>query len=321
MLKRSYDKRQARLSIASGLAMMGVLLVGMGPALPAAAVPDALSFKPTDTAGEFRFNTGTLKGVLRGEGKSLGLLPFTHTPSDTPIVKWPGVFTYYRLFTTNQRYGESARETPSEVTLLPDGALKVQWAATPERPFDLSGIYRWTDAKTLDLETVVTAKEKLPNFEVFLSSYFAEGFQGSATYAAPAAEGNRPGFLMSEEEQGKWHVFPRNKAAVDIVQDGRWTIPPSPVDWVVRPCFTAPLIYRVNPEAGIAAVLMAPPEDCFALLTPCQSESHRSMYLALFGRTIAAGETAQAHARFVLVENQSETTILDQYHSYLDQRK
>lgn len=320
MLKRTYKKWPRRLSKTSGLAMAGILLLGMAAAA-VPATPKAFSFEPTDTAGEYRFGTGTLEGVLRGKGKSLGLLPFIHTPSSTPIVKWPGVFTYYRLFTTNHRYGESARETPSEATLLPDGALEVRWPAAPERPFELSGTYRWTGAKTLDLETVVTAKENLPNFEVFLSSYFAEGFQGSAAYATPAAEGDKPDFLTSEEEQGTWHVFPRDKAATDIVQDGRWTIPPSPVDWVVRPCYAIPLIYRANPEAGTAAVLMAPAEDCFALFTPCQGESHRSMYLALFGRTIAAGETARAHARFVLVENQSETAILDQYRSYLKQRK
>ncbi len=284
----------------------------------AVAAPPALSFKPADTAGEYSFATGTLEGVLRGEGKSLGLLPFTHTPSKTPIVKWPGVFTYYRLFTTNKRYGESARETPSEATLLPDGALQVHWAAAPERPFDLTGIYRWTDVKTLDLETVVTAKQELPDFEVFLSSYFAEGFPATAAYATGE---EKPGFVMSDHDLGKWHMFPRDKAAVDIVQDGRWTIPPSPVDWVVRPNFAAPLLYRANPEAKLAAVIMAPPEDCFALFTPCRGEAHRSMYLALFGRTIAAGETARAHARFTLIENPSEAAILDEYRSYLAQRK
>ena len=39
---------------------------------------------------------------------------------------------------------------------------------------------------------------------------------------------------------GVWQAFPRDDQAVSIIQDGRWKIPPSPVDWVIRPRLAKP---------------------------------------------------------------------------------
>ena len=39
---------------------------------------------------------------------------------------------------------------------------------------------------------------------------------------------------------------------------------------------------------------MAPPEECFAVATPCEGESHYSLYLSRFGRDLKAGETAKS---------------------------
>ena len=56
------------------------------------------------------------------------------------------------------------------------------------------------------------------------------------------------------------------------------------------PQIAAPLGVRRAPDTGVAVVLMAPPEDAFAEFTPCADEAHYSMYLGLFGRTLAPGE-------------------------------
>ena len=50
-------------------------------------------------AGSFTFDTGVLKGVLRQEGKSIGLVPVTYTADSSEIAGGEGLFNHYRVFT------------------------------------------------------------------------------------------------------------------------------------------------------------------------------------------------------------------------------
>jgi hypothetical protein len=87
-----------------------------------------------------------------------------------------------------------------------------------------------------------------------------------------------------------------------LIQDGRWKIEPNPVDWKPGPNLGEPLGIRRAPGSGVAALLMAPEADCFALTMPHEGEGHYSMYLSLFGRDIKAGETASARSRLVVAQ-------------------
>jgi hypothetical protein len=296
----------------------GMLLLAavMFPAVFAYAAP---VFMPDTETGAFRFDTGRLSGVLRADGRSLGLVPLVYPETETPLAAGPGIFNYYRLFTTNHRHGESARGAESTAERLPDGAVKVTWPVTEERPFVLTGIYRWRAEGVLDLETIVTAEEALPDFEVFLAAYLAEGFP--ETKVCTAAGGSSPVFTEAGTEPGVWQVFPRNDAARELVYDGRWKIPPSPVDWAERPRFALPLAYRAHETAGITIAVMAPAEDCFAVFTPCTGEGHRSMYLSLFGRDIAKGETARTSSRLLINKNLTENKLLEHYREFVKETK
>jgi len=190
-------------------ALWGAIAAAQAPPEMESAVK--LGFTASERAGEYMFDTGVLRGTIRQEGKSLGLLPVEHVPSGALLTKWPGLLTYYRIFTTNRRYGESARELPSEVKELADGALRMQWPASEEFPYVLTATYRWRDAATLDLDTVAEAKAELPDFEAFLSSYCSEQFPVTAVYVKEPREGDGPGFMTAEEADGTWQVFPRDE--------------------------------------------------------------------------------------------------------------
>ena len=56
-------------------------------------------------AGSFTFDTGVLKGVLRQEGQSIGLVPVTYTVGGTGITTGEGLLNHYRVFTRGKRYG------------------------------------------------------------------------------------------------------------------------------------------------------------------------------------------------------------------------
>ncbi len=270
------------------------------------------------SSNEFNFDTGVLRGVLRAGGKSMGLSSVTHVPSGTRLDRSMGLFSHYRVFTSNHRYGTAAWDWPSEAELGANGSVKIHWPATPDRPFELRAVYRWTTPDTLDLETSVEAKGQLEKFESFLASYFGEEFTNCLIYVGPSADDAHPqGFMAAERSFGVWQAFPRDELAVAIIQDGRWKIEPNPVNWFIMPRLARPLGIRRSPTTGLTAVLMAPTQDCFALLTPHQSEPHDSLYLCLFGRDLKPGEHATARARLRIGSQLSEPDCKRAYDDYV----
>lgn len=288
----------------------------LGPAI--AAHPAGLAFVST-TDEEYRFDTGTLQGTLRSGGRSLGLSALIHVQSGIRLDGAQyGIFSHYRVFTTNQRYGHAAWDWPSQSRLLADGAVRVHWPAGDDHPFELSAVYRWRTPNTLDLETTVKAQKDLPQFESFLASYFAKDFPESSVYVKKHSKTNtRPGFVSTGRASGHWQMFPRNRDAVNLIEDGRWQQEPNPVKWTIRPDMALPIGIRRHPKSGLTVILMAPSEHCFAMSTPYAGEGHFSLYLSLFGRVVSAGETAQVHSRLVIADSPTDAQILLLYESYM----
>ena len=190
-----------------------------------------LAFSASGT-NEFTFDTGVLAGKLRAGGKSRGLSSVVHLPTGLTLDSSMGLFGHYRVFSANKRYSTAAWDWPSEAKLRSDGSVEVYWPSAEDRPFELRAVYRWRAPDTLDLETSVQAKSNLSNFESFLASYFAECFTNSSVYVR---SNNQQWLEPADKSFGVWQAFPRDDQAVAIIQDGRWKIPPNPVDWVIRP--------------------------------------------------------------------------------------
>ncbi len=271
--------------------------------------------------GEFGFDTGVLRGVLRANGRSLGLSSVVHVPSGLRLDRSNGLLSYYRVFTAGKRYGVGAWDWPSTATLLDDGAVEVRWAPETNRPFQLRAIYRWSDATTLDVETIARAQTDLKQFEVFLASYFNEGFTNVAAYVkAPSETSNKPAFLEATRSFGDWLMYPRDNAATQVIRDGRWKLEPNPVDWKLMPLLRGPLGYRKEPKSGLACVLMAPMKECFALATPYDTEGHYSLYLSLFGGDVRAGDTVRARSRLWISVSPTDSQIVKSYRTYIRKR-
>ncbi|MCC6142923.1 MAG: hypothetical protein IT368_03845 [Candidatus Hydrogenedentes bacterium] len=291
------------------LTLLCLCLAGIGVA------QEAGGFVAGAVPGEYRFDTGVLRGVIREGGISIGLVPAIHTPTGTELAKTPGLLNFYRVFTTNKRFGDSMRVVESETTLTGSNTLCVRWPSAPERPFALTATYHWCAPDSLDLVTEITAAEALPDLEVFLSSYFTEAFPLPLVYARD--EAGRAAFAPAPESAGIWHMFPRDDVSVTMIQDGRWAIPPNPVAWVIRPRLAAPVCLRRS-TSGLTCAIFARPEDCFAIATPHAGEGHYSLYQCLFGRTLQAGEKAEARVRLV-VGPLSDEAVLRRYEEFLNQ--
>ena len=289
--------------------------------LTSAREEPCVSPKPVFTEnddGGYEFSTGVLRGRLREAGKGLGLSSMVHVPTSTTLNGAYGILSYYRVFTTNKRYGTAAWSWPATTKLLPDGAVQVTWPEGDDRPFEMTAIYRFKVGSTLDIETIVKAGKDLSKFEVFLASYFHEAFPLPQVYVAanPETDG-KPAFLTAKKSFGNWQMFPRDYDVVPIIRDGRWQKQPNPVDWKIMPPMAMPIALRRGTEAAPTAILMAPPDDCFAIATPYEGEGHYSMYFSLFGRDIKAGQTATARLRLVVTNTASDREILDLYRKYI----
>jgi hypothetical protein len=73
---------------------------------------------------------------------------------------------------------------------------------------------------------------------------------------------------------------------------------------------------RRDAGRGLAAAIMAPVRDCFAVSMPYGDEGHRSVYLSLFGRDLKAGEIASARARMVVAKDLSDRQAIELYEAY-----
>ena len=278
-------------------------------ALAGAAEPPAFFAE----GNAFRFDTGALRGVLRGEGKSRGLLPLVDCATGTNLARSVGLFSHYRLLDSSMRYGVAGWEWASKAALLPDGAVVARWTSDAVHPFDMMTTYRWSAPNALDVTTTVTARKELKRFEVFLASYL-EGFAAAFAYT-------KQGFLEAKKTDGVWQAFPRDANAENIISDGRWKHPPNPVDWQIRPALAAPLGLRRDAASGLAALVMASPQDCFAVCMPFSEEPHRSLYLSLFGRDLKNGEMATARARLVIARNISDDQAVKLYEAFLKEKQ
>jgi hypothetical protein len=293
-------------------------------ATPVLADPPDLAFKP-GTPGLYLFDTGLLQGTLKLDGKFQGLYPLVDTTSQLELVHPPGIFSFYRVFSGNTRFGNAARDWPTETRLLADGAVEAHWPAAIEHPLAMTAAYRWTTADTLDLEIAVTPDRDLPRFELFMSSYFTKTFYASV-YVKPEGDPRaQPRFEpvnLTPTSTGGFVIFPRDKQAVQLIRDGRWKVGENPVDWALGAHLAAPLVIRRDSTQGLTAVMMSPPADCFAVATPWnpatpEAGGYRSLYLSLYGGDLQAGQPARARCRLVIARNLSDEQAVERYEAYL----
>jgi hypothetical protein len=293
----------------------------MCAATGAAADPPNLAFKPAGE-GLYEFNTGAFSGRLKADGKYQGVYPVIDAATGADLTPPPGVFSPYRVFTTNRRFGNGARDWPTVTRLLDNGGVELRWPAAEEHPLELTAVYRWTAPDTLDFEIAVKPQQAMPGFELFMSSYFAKGFRASVYLQGDA--GKPAGFApvdRTPDSRGGYVMFPKDEAVRSLILDGRWTIPPSPVDWAMPRHLAAPLALRRDESQNLTALMMCPPGDCFAVASPWNPDTpeaggYRSLYQSLFGRDLAAGESARARCRLILRRNLSNEDAIRCYREY-----
>jgi len=269
-----------------------------------------LAFAPGEN-GQFGFDTGPFRGHLTVTATGQGLCSLIDKASGRELTRGSkdyGLFSFYRLLAVDQRWGSSAWSLPKTTERTPDGGVRIAWAGAPEHPFDIRGTFRWSAPDTLDVLAEVTPQIDVCRFELFIGSYFADTFR-SQVYVRGRG-GAQARFLAVDVNPliaGTYVSFPRDHKTAAIIYDGRWLIPPNPVDWAVTGFMAAPLVLQQDRATGLTCVIMARPQDCFVVSAPYNMEppedgvaGHHSTYLSLFGTDLKAGETARAYMRAVI---------------------
>lgn len=313
--------------VVSLIALLVVASSLWGVTVTAGAESPNLAFRPAGD-GYFEFDTGTVKGKIRLDGRSQGIASLVDVESGVDVAhggNLPGIFSFYRIFSTDTRYGHAARDWPTVSKILPDGALEVRFPPAEDHPLEMTAIYRWTAPDALDLETTVTPQRDMPRFEVFLSSYFAKDMR-ALVYVKPNFHGGgKPQLLPADVNplvDGTYLMFPRDRASALMIFDRRWEHPPNPVQWSVTRRLAGPLAVRRNEQTGLAAAIMAPPEHCFAVATPYNKTppdgvaGHNSTYLSLFGRDLKTGQSARARCRLVVARKLTDDRAIELYEKY-----
>lgn len=301
-----------------------ILLVGLGCCMTSAAQDGNLSFSP-DGKGFFHFNTGALKGFVRADGKTQGMNSLIDKESGQEIAHggdYPGLFSLYRVFSKGKRYGDAVRDWPVEAEVLKDGGLQLHWSANGENPFDIEAAYHWRSERIMDFELTVIPKTAMQDFEVFLSSYFNPQYKSWVYTRSTIHNGGEPQFTAADANpllQGTYLAFPRDRQAAQLIFDGRWEIGHNPVDFAVPRFFALPIGMREDPVSGLAAAIMARPEECFAVETPYNLEppdgvaGHASLYFSFFGANAEPEKALNARARLMIGKNLETADILKEY--------
>lgn len=294
--------------------------LGMGSALGeqgtnAPSKPNPLAFRPTNY-GWFEFDTGILKGFIRQGGFVIN--PLHHVPTTNQLTYCNGLFSPFPVMTAGQAATHPG-SWPSTNRLREDGSLEIHWPNVGS--YVLTMVYRLAAADTIDVELEVSPKQKLEIFEFDLQSFIHPEFSNSLVYVqddqGPAVV---PRFQAADPANGEWQMYPREPSVVGLVNDGRWEKVNGRA-WSFMPLLAKPLAVRIAPHKNLAVLFMSPPDDCFAISTPCQPDSGKfrlnTTSLALFGRDLKPGETARARARFKVLENPTELRVLEACQQYL----
>ncbi|MCX8107761.1 MAG: hypothetical protein N3G20_03045, partial [Verrucomicrobiae bacterium] len=219
-----------------------------------------------------------------------------------------GLLSHYRVFTRGRRYGGGAWDWPCRIRQLNGTSVEILWEPEPERQFEMRSRYEFVSPTTVELRTTVVSSVRLEGFEVFLASYFSSGFTNSMVLVKEGGEsGEKPSLRRAVKSGGDWQMFVRGDAERKVVSDGRWKLPPNPVEWVVYPLLAKPVAIRHAQALGLGAVLVGDEEECFAVATPHETEGHYSVYLCLWGRDIEPGKQTSAQTRLVFVPGDANT--------------
>jgi hypothetical protein len=284
-----------------------------------------LSFTETEP-GIFAFDTGVVRGRLQADGRHQGIVSLVDIETGTELVHGAGAMSLYRVFSGSTRFCDAARNWPVASSVLYDGSVDLRFPTSETHPMTIVARFVWSASDALDLELSVVSEQAVPDFELFLSSYFSNDMKGAVYVQPNYFASGEPEMLPTDVNpmvDGAYLAFPRDDEAVRKIFDGRWDQPPHPVQWAITRRYAGAMAIRRSEASGVTVAMAAPVEDCFAVLLPYDKtppdgpSSHASLYLSLFGGDLEPGETSTARSRLYIGRNMTDEEVIERYQTYI----
>lgn len=256
-------------------------------------------------AGRLRFETEMLRGMVVADGQEQVISEVTYKPSgvrvDTGMMLAP-----YRLLARGAWMGE-ARVMPHRAEPTGDG-IDIVWGASLQHQATLRLRITFPEPGAIDVAIDVTGHALYRDYELFMSSYFREGFRSGA-YVAPVLGEAADRVVQLRPEANPlfremYLAFPRDERAANIVTDGRWQRGRHHTRFLPARYYGLPLGFYGQRDGPLDVLFMGSPEDVFAVNMAYATEEpddhvgqHNSLYLSLFGRDLHPGERWQTRVR------------------------
>lgn len=260
--------------------------------------------------GQLQFETTVLRGVLRADGRHHSISELVYKPTDTRVDSGM-MLAPYRLLARSAWMGE-ARAMPHRVNPTEDG-IEIIWDASLNHQVTLGMRITFPDPHLIDTTIDVTGHAFYPDYEVFLSAYFRQGFRSGA-YVRPAM-GESPTTAIQLQPEGNplfremYLAFPRDEQAAHIITDGRWQRGRHHTRFLPARYYGLPLGFYGQTGGALDVLFMGTPEDVFAVNMAYlaadpedQVGQHNSLYLSLFGRDLHPGERWRTRVRLAFGE-------------------
>ncbi|MGY8654242.1 MAG: hypothetical protein ACKVJX_11550 [Verrucomicrobiia bacterium] len=333
---RSCSRRQF-LKLASVAALTSTWAASSGRAAdpPPFDPPKKFPLKFNPETKSYDFETSQMSGSLRVDGSYHGVNRLTdkHTGRQVIDPRYSAL-NLFRLFSINQAMGmPRVMERTFKAGIH---AIEIHWPATDRHLGEITARYEVTELNAIDLTVTVHSSGSYAGYEIFLSNYFDKILK-PRVYLKPRPRGGKSGApqlvvpKFNDVFRDTVLVFPRDAHAARRCVDGRWDrseFGAPTVQMVPARYYGHCLAFLTDPDNQLGVVLMARPEDCYAISTRYFADdpkdrmtSYSAFDFSLFGNNLLPGVERSVRIRLALTPLDDKLSQpLDLYRNYIGEK-
>ncbi len=254
----------------------------------------------------WKYASGLVVGCIESDGVNL-TSRFSEAATGLPIGQ---LLLPYRLLSRDRWHGE-AREMPHAMVTQPTG-FSITWPESKAHPVRLTMHLTVSEEDVFDITFRAEVQQRLTDYELFQSFYFAREFRGGGYVHALPYETPHVSDLVQVQPvddplyREMYLSFPRDERSAAVLCDGRWQRGRHFTRFLPARYYGIPLGYFASASNGIGIAVMGR-QDVFAVSMAYNSADvqnsvgqHNSLYLSLLGRTVSPGETVNTGYRMVV---------------------
>lgn len=257
----------------------------------------------------YEFETGQLRGYLRGVGASPGIQITAGGEKGALTAPRRSLMTLTHYLSNSVAGPEAPLNIPARSEELTDDVLQTRVPPTADWPVDTLISFLVGEGGCIDICFHFHFRKEMLGFEAQVTSTFAEHVPVAHVHAG--GDWFRPALKAKEI-----CFFARDEHSAKMIEGGRW-------DFYLARGFNVvldergydfPLLVCLEEKSGCALVQMLMTDECPSI---CLSSSPRQHNFSLVGRSVKAKEEITCHARLAYGQFRGLDGILPLYHKFI----